>query len=285
MMHKYLIIGLGWLGSPFAMHLVDAGNVVSGTTRSPEKAKRLTQCGIETFLFDLYEQDASEIPSSAFDGADVLINLPPGRKNFSSESFVECMKSLIDIAVSNGAKHICFISTTSVFAGLSGRIGNDSVFSPRTASGKAHVEIELYLKDISKAKGLNTTVLRLAGLVGEDRHPITTLSKKSDIQVGKDPVNLVHQQDVIQAINAIFHTVQDKRSANFYAANLCSEEHPSREQYYTWCAAQKGLRSPTFTPDERETGTGKWIDAQETTTNLNLTLLYPSPYDMLSSNR
>jgi nucleoside-diphosphate-sugar epimerase len=213
------------------------------------------------------------------------------------------MKSLFDYILLHHAQHICFISTTSVFGALEGRISNDSVLTPNTPSGNAHVELEFHLKDLAIASvikpqgdaiGFSCSALRLAGLVGKDRHPITTLSQKSNIALGKNPVNLVHQQDVIQVICAILQDAERRKhdsdsfemtnsllDRNFYAANLCSLEHPTREEYYTWCAQQKGIRNPKFTPDTREFASGKWIDSEQTISQLQVKLHYPSPYNML----
>jgi|GEM_PF-16748 len=318
-MRKHIIIGLGWLGSPLAMHFLSAGLPVSGTTRNSEKAKLLASKGIQTLLFDLYKNDITAIPWDIFQDANVIINIPPGRKDFEPTLFIERMKSLFDYILLHHAQHICFISTTSVFGALEGRINNDSALVPNTPSGNAHVELELYLKDIAIASatkpqgdaikaclvtpqdtaltsaiGFSCSVLRLAGLVGKDRHPITTLSQKSNIALGSNPVNLIHQQDVIQVIYAILQDAEQRKhnshslettngqlESNFYAANLCSLEHPTREEYYTWCAQQKGIRNPQFTPDTREIVCGKWIDAEQTISQLQVKLHYPSPYNML----
>jgi len=319
-MSKYTIIGLGWLGTPLAMHFLGAGHSVAGTTRNSEKAHELTHKGIQTVLFDVYETDFTTLPCEIFQDANVIINIPPGRKDFAPPLFIARMKSLFDYALTHKSKHICFISTTSVFGGLEGRISNDSALTPNTPSGNAHVELELYLKDLAQAYAIETdsnemrallnkesqyfgladisnfscSVLRLAGLVGKDRHPITTLSQKSNVAQGRDPVNLIHQQDVIQIIEALLQNSETKNrnkhslettgklvENNFYAANLCSSAHPTREDYYTWCAAQKGIRCPEFMLDTRDFVSGKWIDAQQTTAQLKVQLYYPSPYNML----
>ena len=304
-MHKYLIIGLGWLGGPLALYFKSAGHTVAGTTRNAEKANLLESKGIHTVLFDLYENNISDLPHALFEDAYVVINIPPGRTNFEPTLFIERIQHIFNYAHQHSAMHICFISSTSVFGELEGQVTNNSPLTPNTASGSAHVELELYLKDLASAYDvavgadirrnvLSCSVLRLAGLVGKDRHPINTLSQKSNIALGKNPVNLVHQEDVIQVISAVLRCSQDKENKkgsamatsspfenNFYAANFCSVEHPSREQYYTWCAKQKGMRLPEFSPDIRETANGKWIDAESTIKQLGLKLRYPSPYHML----
>jgi nucleoside-diphosphate-sugar epimerase len=286
------------------MYFKSAGHTVAGTTRNTEKANSLSNQGIQAVLFDLYENEFTDLPHELFEDANVIINIPPGRKNFESALFIERMKALFDYAHQHSAMHIFFISTTSVFGKLEGRVSNNSPLSPTTASGNAHVTLERYLKELARASkvgrdashstnNFSCAVLRLAGLVGKDRHPITTLSQKSNIAMGKDPVNLIHQEDIIQVISAVLQHVEEEVSNNqstlaahslfqdnFYAANLCSLDHPSREQYYTWCARQKGIRLPEFSPDNREQINGKWVDAEHTISELGLKLRYPSPYNM-----
>ncbi len=293
-MHKRIIIGLGWLGTPLAMNFLSAGHSVVGTTRNSDKASTLALEGIQTVIFDVYDNDLTTLHSDIFQDAYVIINIPPGRKSFKPQLFIARMKSLFDYALLHQAQHICFISTTAVFAGLEGRIRNDSPLTPNTPSGAAHVELELYLKQIAETGDFSCSVLRLAGLVGKDRHPITTLSQKSNIALGRNPVNLIHQKDVVQVISAMLQNAGPKKQhsnasqaannlfdGNFYAANLCSSEHPTREDYYIWCADQKGIRSPEFAPDNREIVSGKWVDSEQTTNRLQLKLQYPSPYNML----
>ncbi|MFT6751357.1 MAG: nucleoside-diphosphate-sugar epimerase [Candidatus Azotimanducaceae bacterium] len=306
-MDKYFIIGLGWLGSPLARHFVDAGDIVAGTTRGQGKSVVHEQIGVTAYLYDLYHSDINVLPESAITNANVIINIPPGRRDFSPTLFVQKMRILFDYIIQYHAKHICFISTTSVFGGHAGRITNSSLFHPNTASGKVHAELELYLKSIalesSKNKDmqprLQISVLRLAGLVGADRHPITSLSGKSDISLGKNPVNLIHQEDVIRVICALLSSTEnidlnsnrgvdenllkEQTAPYFFAGNLCSTEHPSRERYYTWCAKQLGIRWPVFNDDTRILADGKFIDATETLNKLNIELTYSSPYQMLKS--
>ncbi|MFT5543989.1 MAG: nucleoside-diphosphate-sugar epimerase [Glaciecola sp.] len=306
-MHKHFIIGLGWLGSPLAKHFIDAGDVVAGTTRDKQKARTLTTQGIATHLYDLYHSDVNLLPVAAIANANIVVNIPPGRRDFSHDLFVQAMKLLFDYLAQNNAKHICFISTTSVFENHAGCISNNSLLSPNTPSGKAHVELELYLKSMavvaSNDKNIKTpmlvSVLRLAGLVSGDRHPITSLSKKSEIPLGKNPVNLIHQQDVIRVISALLSLSNNKDLTskkpevkkasentlipNFFAGNLCSTEHPSRESYYTWCAQQLNIRLPGFAADTRALADGKFIDSAETLNKLDIELTYSSPYQMLPS--
>ncbi|MBF7074988.1 NAD(P)H-binding protein [Glaciecola sp. MH2013] len=276
--HKQVIMGLGWLGSPLATQLLDCGNSVSGSTRNTEKAQLLKKEGISTFFFDLYTSSTNELNDSYFSNASLILNIPPGRKHFDPQQFVNKMKELINYAIKCGVRHIIFISTTAVFGKVLGEVNNLTELSPKTESGNAHADIERYLRSHAKSKDLRLDVLRLAGLVDNERHPVHSLAKKNDISLGKNPVNLVHKNDVIKCIKAL---LSRKHITGFSAMNLCSLSHPSRQEYYTWCAKELGITQPSFTLDDRQVADGKWINAKDTLASLALDLDFPSPFDML----
>ncbi|MEQ3653240.1 MAG: NAD-dependent epimerase/dehydratase family protein [Glaciecola sp.] len=278
-MSKFLIIGLGWLGYPLARELKGAGAIVAGSTRSESKIHALKNENIEAFHYDLYLSNDVDINPERINNAHVVINIPPGRRNFDKALFIKQIKVLLDYCIANKAKQIIFISTTSVFGALTNKVNNHSPLSPNTPSGEAHVEIEQYLqaKSVKTGKECQISVLRLSGLVGLNRHPINTIAVKKGITQGKNPVNLVHLDDVIQTLIALSKRVE----RSFYAANLCSTEHPSRQEYYTWCAKELKLSLPEFAPDDRLDIDGKIIDASETLKDNDITLKYPSPFMML----
>lgn len=283
------IMGLGWLGQPLATSLQTKGVVVSGSVTSEEKQQALQRRLCDTDLFDLYanieeQKTNTNLPISArFRNAVLVLNIPPGRRAFDRSAFVKKMISLIDYAMQADLHKLIFISTTSVYGALSGSVDNDSIKEATTESGKAHAEIEAYLH----AQYLNQSkILRPSGLVGPNpepvegnkqlRHPIFTLCHKSNIPNAKDPVNLVHQLDVIQSIEALI-----QKQVKGHGFNLCSIDHPSRKEYYQWCAKQLSLPIPSFAADTKKRQLGKLIDAQDTYTALGIKPIYPSPFDML----
>ena len=281
-MSKFLILGLGWLGCPLAKKLKGAGAQVAGSSRSESKIRALNSENIKAFHYDLYQSFDIEFDPEYVSNAHVVINIPPGRRHFKKALFIQQMKSLFDYCIEHSAKQIIFISTTSVYGALKHKVNNQSPLSPNTPSGEAHVEIERYLQQqsLTNESKCQISVLRLSGLVGLNRHPINTIANKQDIPNGKDPVNLVHLDDVIQTI--IVLSKNCKRP--FYAANLCSVEHPSRQEYYTWCAKKLGLNLPEFSTDERTEIDGKIVDASDTIAENQISLKYPSPFNMLSSH-
>ncbi|GGO71018.1 SDR family oxidoreductase [Bowmanella pacifica] len=256
------ICGCGWLGFPLALQLTRSGHKVLGTSRSENKLALLLQQNISAYRFSLGEL----LPWSS--PPDVLVlNLPPGRRQFDEQSFTKDMTTLIQQALEQQSK-ILFISSTSIYGQALGEITEQHMPQPDTASAKAHLRLEQQI--LQSGQG---SILRLAGLIGPGRHPVKQLSGRV-LDKGEQKVNLVHQQDVITAIEAIIQQGQWQQ-----VFHLSATEHPSRAEFYTWAAAKAGLNAPQFTP-ATTADKGRWINADASLKTLGIGLRYPSPYDM-----
>ncbi|UAA38695.1 NAD(P)H-binding protein [Paraneptunicella aestuarii] len=273
MINSVTIIGAGWLGQALAEHLRDSGMSICLSARSNEKVQTLSQQGWQASQFELGNSVQSSLVNKVQNEHHLaIINIAPGRRNLEPETFVANMIKLIDELVILGTTHLLFISTTSVYGDLQGTITETTSTAPGTPSGKAHVEIENYIRQrLAKA-----TILRLAGLVGGERHPAKSLSGKLDIPHPNQVVNLVHRNDVIKAISAIIDN-----DIWGQTLHLCSTEHPTRKEYYQWAAARFNLPKPEFLPEGSDSISGKLIEAKNTIKKLGITLDYPSPYDMI----
>lgn len=289
---RLFVIGLGWLGLSLCAYYKNKSFSIGGTVRSVDKQKSIASLSPSSCLFNLYNGDSSLndnrfitdiVHKSDWRQTTLLLAIPPGRRNVNTIEFSHRMKSLIDHFASQNIKSIIFISTSSVYGNTHGIVNNLTPTAPITQSAIAHIEIERHL--FANYKQVSC-VLRLSGLVGPNpdgsfRHPIYTLCKKDNIAKGRDPVNLIHQADVIQAINSI--VLKDK--VDFQSAVLSSLEQPSREEYYSWCARFLSLPSPKFLKDDSDRPLSKLIDASQTYRSLGITPMYKSPYDMLKGYR
>lgn len=293
---KVCIVGLGWLGLPLALSLLSKNYVLSGTVSTQQKREALSKTfkqKIDIHTFQLYQQAEANkgLSNESLQNATLVLNIPPGRQQFKAQPYIDAMLQLAQNAFANGLKQLIFISTTSVFNGHSGVISNNSERLPTTESGKAHKSIEdALLRDY----GSKVCILRPSGLIGENigldgkatgyRHPVYSLSKKVDIENGCDPVNLVHQADVIAVIEQVI-----KHNVGNSAYNIAALEHPSRRDYYTWCAEQLKIQKPQFLDKETQAKNTenikrqvvKTIDASHTFKELGIAPLFKSPYDML----
>ena len=266
------ICGCGWLGQPLAQHLRSSGHDIVATRRSKEALQALDELGYSSIAYSLGQSLSSGSLLPLFSSELLILNIPPGGKSLRPETFVLRMKALIAHANSKGVKHLIFISTTSVYGQQSAHVTEQTRPKPNTDSGFAHIRIEQSVFEHFKKRG---TVIRLAGLVGSDRHPAKFLAGRTDLKNGGQGVNLIHQQDVVSAITQII-----EKHIWGETLHLAASEHPSREEYYRWAAAKLSLPEPQFLPSENAS-TGKLIDATWTLQQLGLRLQYASPFDML----
>jgi len=274
---KLTIIGLGWLGQSLAQDALNKNHNVIGTVRTREKANNLSSAlSMHIIDYDCYSTFPISKQRDFFENRTVIINIAAGRSQMNANKYSNAITRLIKIAFDSGADRLIFISTTSVFGSLTGNITNKTSPSPTTESGLAHTAIEAFLMHNYEK---NSAVLRLAGLVGPNtltdyRHPIFCLSKRGIVNASNHPVNLVHKTDVIEAICALL----EPKEALSNIHNLCALEHPSKRDYYSWCTEKLSLPLPKFIASKE---VGRTIDPVDTLKDLNITLKFPTPYDML----
>lgn len=226
-MKRVSIIGLGWLGLPLAQHLQQQGFRVKGSKRESKG------CPIECYPLDLSRLDEAELaPLLACDS--LVINIPPS--SCSPSDYVTGIQRIVKVAVHQQVSHIVFVSSSSVLPMCSGEFDEQQVLhdlanvtSPTT---RALVELEHFFATLPQ----HSDVLRLAGLVGRQRHPVYALAGKQGLSGAQQPVNLVHLNDCIAAITLLLHHPGGQR-----LFHLCSPKHPGRQAYYSAIAARLGL--------------------------------------------
>lgn len=219
---KITIIGCGWLGFPLAKKLLSAGHLVYGSTTRIDKLKELSQEGIDSFLYD----GIKTLPENIKDTDFLILNFPPSKSMDYPKQVSEILSHF-----SRNCK-IIFTSSTSVYLDTESCIDE---------SGRTNENHPVFLaEERIRSAERPYCILRLAGLIGGDRHPVKFMSGKT-YEDGKMRVNLVHQEDVIHAIQEIMQL----KNWNI-TFNLCYADHPSRSSYYTLKANEFGIAPPNF---------------------------------------
>ncbi|XLS29516.1 SDR family oxidoreductase [Flavobacteriaceae bacterium M23B6Z8] len=233
------ILGCGWLGLPLAVSLVKAGYKVKGSTTSSEKLTTLENASISPFLIHLKETGIEGAIDAFLSETDTLfIDIPPGLRKDPSGNYVAKIQHLIFALQKTKVSHVIFASSTSVYGNIEGSVTELTTPTPNTESGKQLLKTEnLLLKEPS----FKTTILRFAGLIGEDRHPITFLSGKKGIKHPEACVNLVHRTDCMEIIQRIIE--QEPKEKVF---NVAYPSHPSKKEYYEREANRRKLEPPQF---------------------------------------
>lgn len=251
------VLGCGWLGLPLAISLVKKGYTVRGTTTSGTKLPLLEENGIEPHLISLGEAGVEGDITSFLNGMDtIIINVPPALRNGNTSNYVQKVQQLHGQIRSAGIPEVIFVSSTSVYGGLSGKVTEGTVPIPESESGKQLLQAEALFRD---DQTINTSIIRFGGLIGPGRHPVNFLSGRKDLKNGHHPVNLIHLDDCLNLIIAIL-----KQGWWGTVLNGVFPEHPSKQNYYTHVAEQRGLPAPEYR-EEAETGEGKVVESDTLT--------------------
>ncbi len=234
------ILGAGWLGLPLGKALLEEGHQIKGSTTSPDKLEKLKATGLESFLINL--DDDKAIPASFFQSDLLIITLPPGRRDPDVvRNYTGRIQKIINALPASTIEYLIYTSSTGVYGDQEGEVMETSPLNPAAPSSRAVVEAEKLLKNA----GRSLTILRLAGLVGGERKAGRFLAGKKGLTNGEAPVNLVHRDDVIRAIQAVI-----RQSAWNDLFNICADEHPSREVFYMQQATLLGLEPPAFVSEK-----------------------------------
>lgn len=221
---KIALIGCGWLGRPLAQEFLKNGNTVFGSSTSPEKLAELESLGIIPFLYD-GERNVL-LPPAVRNVDCLIINFPPSKSENYPIQIEELLKQLPD------ACKVIFTSSTSVYQDLEGEVDEKS---------PTKMDHSVFLAEEKlRHSGKQVTILRLAGLIGPNRHPVKQLSGRI-IKDGNMAVNLVHLTDVIAAIKIILD-----KNAWGKTYNICWHDHPKKGDYYLNAAEIYGVIPPVI---------------------------------------
>jgi len=242
---KIAVIGCGWLGFPMARELANNSFEILGSSRDERRFSELKNANIEPFIYDGVNN--SELPQNVKQADWVIICFPPkGAKDYADQ-----IKALID-QLDTGVK-IIFTSSTGVYPNAALTLNEEAEIIPD------HI---VYLaEEAIRNSGNPYIILRLAGLIGPNRHPVRFLSGR-EIENGEHPVNLVQLTDIIEAVKTIISA--NKTNVTY---NISAPEHPTKKAYYTQMAYEMALAPPVYFA--KTDSNGKVVDGSKITKELN----------------
>jgi len=246
-MKNYLIIGYGWLGTALAEALESTDAIIWATSSDDLKLNDIKTAGISALRLEknsgILSWAGNELPPVHFDA--VIVTLPP---------FDGVLESLSNLLQSLHFKLVIFTSSTGIYE-------DTSVFVDEEAPiNTGHLVFQMEER-IRSLQPLNFIILRLAGHIGPNRHPVRFFLRHGrDIPNGQAPVNLVHQKDIIAAI---FATMNGPNKNSIY--NVCWPEHSTKEEYYGSISLKIGGEKLVFLKGDH----GKIIDGSKITNETN----------------
>lgn len=256
------VLGLGWLGLPLSRLLINKDYKIKGSTTSDDKLQSLTNEGYSAYKVLLEEEGVTGAIENCLEGSDILIlNTPPGLRRNPSSNYVAKIKKLIPFIEASSVSKVLFIGSTAVFKEGADFpvIKNDTKPNSISNSGLQLQEVESLLTNNSN---FETTILRFAGLVNDQRHPARMMSKRVAIPNPKAPINLIHREDCVGIIDAI---LEQKKWGQII--NAAYPLHVAKDDYYTKVCKQKGYSNPDFSYENDSSG--KIIDGNEVWNMLN----------------
>lgn len=251
-----VVIGTGWLGSPLAGSLAQKGHSVTGTRRS---VAPMTKRAYHLIPYPPATNPVKDVLKKA---DVIIIAFPPGRssvEDYTTDCLAVCELIAADCKV-------ILTSSTSIYEVKNGTCAEDDLVYDAESTHRIH-KAEHALR---KLLGNRLTIIRFAGLIGPNRHPVKNMIKSGITYAANQPINVIHQLD---AVGLIEHVIEHELWGE--TINGCAPEHPNRGAYYTWMAQQLELTPPLF---EEADGESKLVNAEKSI-KLGYVYQFPDPFD------
>ncbi len=222
-MKTFTILGTGWLGLELANQLKDEFKI-KVSARSEEKSKLFDSLGFSSFI--LNENDFSFL-DELLDTNYLFINYPPSK----FDDYIGFLDKIYKHEKIKNIEKIIFISSTSIYPNIEGNF--DENYAINDSNSRIVFEAEKLVENRSDV------IFRVSGLVGGNRY-FGKRSSNKVVEFPKSIINFVHRKDVINATKFII----EKNLNGIF--NLCSKEHPTKEEIYTFNSKKYDFEIPIF---------------------------------------
>jgi len=200
-----LVFGLGYSGIRIAADRRNAGWQVSGTTRSPEKARALLDLGINGLVFD---GDAGPVPeddavrTALGSATHLLMTAAPGR---DGDPFLRRFRDQA-LGLGNGPlRWMGYLSTTGVYGDHDGGWVDESTEPvPGLDRTKRRRTAEREWETLSSITGAPLQIFRISGIYGPGRSALDRIRSGRARSVVKEGsvFNRVHVDDIAGIVTA-----------------------------------------------------------------------------------
>ena len=222
-MKAITILGTGWLGLELALDLKQKYKI-KVSSRTAEKIKIYEDEGLASYILNEDNLDSLE---QLLETNYLFINFPPSKFN----DYVSFLSKIYNHKSIKNIQKIIFISSTSIYPNIQGLF--DEEYEIKESSSKLVFEAENLVKEKSDV------IFRVAGLVGGSRY-FGKRSANKVVEYPKTPINFVHRNDVIEATKFV---IENDINGIF---NLCSKEHPTKEEIYSFNSKKYDFEKPIF---------------------------------------
>lgn len=228
-----LIAGCGYVGVRLAALLHKSGHEVSGVKRSAPDAHAF----IQWFRGDICDPVSIQMAKPV----DVLV-LAAGLRRDTAENYqrllVEGYRGLLEALSTrrHPIQRVVLVSTTAVFAENDGGWVDEASPVAHDVTPARHF---LQAEAVARESGIQTVVVRLAGLYGPGRIRLIREVREGRARMLSPPAQYLNQLHADDAAGALAHVVSLRDPAPLYVA---SDRDPAdRNEVLAWIAGQLGL--------------------------------------------
>ncbi|HET7718270.1 MAG TPA: SDR family oxidoreductase [Bauldia sp.] len=196
---RLFVFGLGYTGLAFARSMRGKAEWIGGTVRSPDKAARLCEEGIETVVFD-GKAPAPGIALALARTTHLLITISQGD---AGDPVLAAHGG--DILVAPALRWIGYLSTVGVYGDHGGAwIDELTPPDPRMARAVARIAAEKAWTELAERRDLPLGLFRLAGIYGPGRNPLVKLAEGRAHTIVKpgQVFNRIHVADIAATLGA-----------------------------------------------------------------------------------
>lgn len=239
-MTHLVCFGLGYSARELAKRLQAEGWRVTGTTRTPERAARLSAEGLPTLVFDGAEP--SDLVAEAVRGAShVLVSAGPDE---DGDPTLRCHGG--DLAAATGLEWIGYLSTVGVYGDHQGRWVDETAM-PRPVSRRSRWRLAAEQSWICFGAQTDRAVqlFRLSGIYGPGRSPLQKLIDGTARRIDKpgQVFNRIHVADIAGALQASM-----SRPAPGRIYNVTDDEPAPPQDVVAYAAGLLGMDAPPLIP-------------------------------------
>jgi nucleoside-diphosphate-sugar epimerase len=231
------ILGLGYSATVFARRKLAEGWRVSGTVRSPEKAKALLAEGIEACTFDARTREIGTAASALREAEALLVSIPPAGENDPLPGTLSQT-----IAEAGRLRWIGYLSTIGVYGDHGGAwVDETTPCRPSSARSRARLAAEASWSRLGTQARIPVISFRLPGIYGPGRNALVALREGKVRRIIKpgQSFNRVHVEDIATALGL---SLKNDVASTVY--NVTDDEPSPPQDVVVFAAGLLGVAPP-----------------------------------------
>ncbi|MCD6186810.1 MAG: NAD-dependent epimerase/dehydratase family protein [Desulfuromusa sp.] len=259
-MGDFTVIGCGDIGFRVSRELIQQGHQVQATIHYEEGVDVLQSAGIKAIVanFD-YQEDIPDLPVH---GQNLFYFMPPQGGGSSDYRMVNFCRKL---AADNCPCKIVYISTSGVYGDCGDElVTEETPVTPMSSRAKRRISAENQLREQADKLGFELIILRVTGIYGPGRLPISQLKKGHEVLRPEDApgTNRIHSLDLVTICLAAMERGED---GDIF--NICDGEESSMSEYFIAVAEMYDLPQPEQL---------SWVEAEKVMNPLTFSFLKES---------